>query len=88
MHVAGAGELRAALAALAAHGDAAFPLLVQQRIVGPGIGVFLLVWDGALLATFEHRRLREKPPSGGVRVYSESVEADADLVGKSRALLE
>ena len=61
---------------------------VQQRIVGPGIGIFLLIWDGRLLATFAHRRLREKPPSGGVSVYSESVSADAELVERSRMLLE
>ncbi|MEP7064405.1 MAG: ATP-grasp domain-containing protein [Gemmatimonadota bacterium] len=84
-HVASAGALGAELAAL---GDAAFPLLLQQRIVGPGIGIFLLVWDGTLLATFAHRRLREKPPSGGVSVYSESVTADAELVERSRLLLE
>jgi predicted ATP-grasp superfamily ATP-dependent carboligase len=84
-HVANADAFRVAIAAL---GEAAFPLLVQQRIVGPGIGVFLLLWDGKLLATFAHRRLREKPPSGGVSVYSESVAADPELVERSRMLLE
>jgi predicted ATP-grasp superfamily ATP-dependent carboligase len=84
-HVANASALRPAIAKL---GEAAFPLLVQQRIVGPGIGIFLLVWDGELLATFAHKRLREKPPSGGVSVYSESVAADAELVERSRLLLE
>ena len=76
-HVASADALRESISAL---GEAAFPLLVQQRVVGPGIGIFLLIWDGELLATFAHRRLREKPPSGGVSVYSESVAADAELV--------
>jgi predicted ATP-grasp superfamily ATP-dependent carboligase len=84
-HVANADALRAELATLP---DAAFPLLLQQRIVGPGIGIFLLLWDGKPLATFAHRRLREKPPSGGVSVYSESVAADTELVEQSRALLE
>jgi predicted ATP-grasp superfamily ATP-dependent carboligase len=73
---------------IATFGDAAFPLLLQQRIVGPGIGIFLLVWDGEVLATFAHRRLREKPPSGGVSVYSESVVPDEELVERSRQLLE
>ena len=67
---------------------AAFPLLLQQRVVGPGVGVFLLVWEGETIATFSHRRLREKPPSGGVSVYRESIAADPDLVARSRALLE
>ena len=68
--------------------DAAFPLLVQQRIVGPGIGIFLLVWDGEVRAQFAHRRLCEKPPSGGVSVYRESVPLDEVLVAQSRALLD
>jgi len=84
-HVANADALRAVLPELS---DAAYPLLLQQRIVGPGIGIFLLIWNGQLLATFAHRRLREKPHSGGVSVYSESVMADADLVERSRTLLE
>lgn len=67
---------------------AAFPLLLQQRIVGPGVGVFLLLWEGELLAQFAHKRLCEKPPSGGVSVYRESVGLDAKLLDQSRALLE
>lgn len=83
-HVVDDASLRPAIEAL---DDAAFPLLVQQRIVGPGIGVFLLLWDGAVRASFAHRRLREKPASGGVSVYSESVAADPDLQERSRLLL-
>ncbi|HEY7878416.1 MAG TPA: ATP-grasp domain-containing protein [Gemmatimonadaceae bacterium] len=69
-------------------GAAAYPLLVQQRIVGPGVGIFLLVWNGETLATFAHRRIREKPPAGGVSVYRESIAADPELVRRSRALLD
>src|SRR5678815_1154177 len=36
---------------------------------------------------FAHRRIREKPPSGGVSVLSESVAADPETVRKSLALL-
>lgn len=78
-------ELRAQLARLPA---AAFPVLLQQRIVGPGVGIFLLLWDGRTEAVFSHRRIREKPPSGGVSVYRESIAADPALVHASRALLE
>jgi predicted ATP-grasp superfamily ATP-dependent carboligase len=67
---------------------AAFPVLVQERIVGPGVGVFLLRWKGRTLATFSHRRLREKPPAGGVSVWCESIAADPRLVAHSTALLE
>ena len=66
---------------------AAFPLLLQQRVVGPGMGIFLLLWDGELKAQFAHQRLTEKPPSGGVSVYCESVAIDNELRDRSRALL-
>ncbi len=66
---------------------AAFPILVQQRIVGPGCGVFLLRWRGATTAVFAHRRIREKPPAGGVSVYAEAVAADPALVSQSERLL-
>ena len=53
-----------------------YPSLIQERIVGPGIGVFVLCDHGRLLAAFAHRRLREKPPSGGASVLCESVAVD------------
>jgi predicted ATP-grasp superfamily ATP-dependent carboligase len=67
---------------------AAFPLLLQQRVMGPGIGIFLLVWDGEVEARFAHQRLTEKPASGGVSVYRESVSMDESLLARSRALLD
>ncbi len=85
LHAADAAELESRIAGLP---DAAFPLLAQRRITGPGVGIFLLMWDGEIRARFAHRRLREKPPSGGVSVYSESIAADADLVARSHRLLE
>jgi len=66
----------------------AFPVLLQQRIEGPGIGVFLLRWGGEIVAEFAHRRIREKPPSGGVSVYRESIPLDPELAAASAALLE
>ncbi len=42
--------------------------IVQERIKGPGCGLFALCVSGEPLALFAHRRLREKPPSGGVSV--------------------
>jgi len=73
---------------LGAYPAAAFPIMLQQRIIGPGIGVFLLRWQGRTLARFFHRRLREKPPSGGVSVYAESVAPDEELQRQSEALLD
>jgi predicted ATP-grasp superfamily ATP-dependent carboligase len=66
----------------------AFPVLLQQRITGPGIGVFLLRWDGATVATFAHRRIREFPPSGGVSVVCESIGLPEELQRSAEALLE
>ena len=68
------------------HREIANPL-VQERIEGPGIGVFLLMWNGEVKAAFSHRRIREKPPWGGVSVLCESVSADEGLVRRSAALL-
>jgi predicted ATP-grasp superfamily ATP-dependent carboligase len=84
VHADGAAALRAALRSLP---DAAYPLLLQERVMGDGVGVFLLMRDGRAEAAFAHRRLREKPPSGGVSVYRESVALDPDLLRRSEALL-
>jgi predicted ATP-grasp superfamily ATP-dependent carboligase len=66
----------------------AYPVLLQQRIIGPGIGIFVLLWNGELVASFAHRRIREHPPAGGVSVYRESVAMDEQLLARSRALLD
>lgn len=55
------------------------PSLIQERIVGPGVGMFALFDRGRLVAEFAHRRLREKPPSGGASVLSESLPVDPRL---------
>jgi predicted ATP-grasp superfamily ATP-dependent carboligase len=83
-HAASPEDLRSRVSKLQA---AAFPLLLQERVVGPGIGVSCLMWGGRLAAHFTHRRLRERPPSGGVSVYAESIAPDATLVERSAALL-
>jgi predicted ATP-grasp superfamily ATP-dependent carboligase len=62
--------------------------LIQEKIEGEGRGVFLLVWNGKLKAAFCHRRLREKPPWGGVSVYRESLPLDQAMVERSFALLQ
>jgi predicted ATP-grasp superfamily ATP-dependent carboligase len=67
---------------------ASYPSLIQQRIVGPGLGVFVLFSHGRLLTAFAHRRLREKPPSGGVSVLCESVPVDPDLRAQAVRLLK
>lgn len=66
----------------------AFPVLVQGRVHGPGEGVFLARWDGRTLARFAHRRLREKPPAGGVSVFRESIDMDPSVLAACEALLD
>ena len=80
-----AGDLTAALAQIAAE---AYPLLLQERIVGEGVGVFLLRHGGTTYLRFGHRRLREKPPAGGVSTYREAVNPPADLVARCERLLD
>ena len=65
-----------------------FPLLLQERIEGPGVGVFACYEDDKPRALFAHRRLREKPPSGGVSVLRESAALDARAVESANRLLE
>ena len=44
------------------------PSLIQRRVVGEGQGLFVLMQEGKPLGMFAHRRIRERPPSGGVSV--------------------
>ena len=83
--VADAAACDAALAALPAE---AYPVLLQQQITGPGEGLFALRWDGRVVAMFAHRRLREKPPAGGVSVYRESIALPPELVRAGVRLLD
>jgi predicted ATP-grasp superfamily ATP-dependent carboligase len=67
---------------------ASAPSLIQERIVGPGLGVFVLCNRGRVVATFAHTRLREMPPTGGVSVLCESAAYDAELQDQAIRLLE
>jgi predicted ATP-grasp superfamily ATP-dependent carboligase/protein-tyrosine-phosphatase len=78
------GELRGILS-----GDpfSQFPFIIQERIQGPGVGVFFLMRNGRALARFAHRRIREKPPSGGVSVLCESITPPAGALDAAARLL-
>src|SRR5581483_5707834 len=52
------------------------PVLLQEYCAGEGVGVEMLIHQGACLATFQHRRLKEGPASGGVAVMAISEEPD------------
>jgi len=64
-----------------------FPFLIQERIQGPGVGIFLLMKDGKVLAKFAHRRIREKPPSGGVSVLCESISPPVEALRAATEIL-
>jgi predicted ATP-grasp superfamily ATP-dependent carboligase len=72
-YAADAAALRRMLGAMPV---STFPVLLQERIEGPGVGIFVCMESGEPVALFSHRRLREKPPSGGVSVLSESAPLD------------
>ncbi len=61
--------------------------LLQAFVPGSGEGLFALCRDGELVARFAHRRLREKPPLGGVSVLRESIAIADDLATASERLL-
>ena len=64
------------------------PFMVQQYIDGVGQGIFSLYDKGKELAWFAHRRIREKPPWGGVSVLSESIALPKEMVTLSKKLLD
>jgi len=67
--------------------ELAYPSVIQERIIGPGTGLFTLYDSDKHLALFSHQRLREKPPSGGVSVVSESVPLDEKMVEAAGKIL-
>lgn len=74
-------------AALKRYPATAYPLLLQERIRGPGTGAFMLTREGEPVASFAHRRIREKPPTGGVSVYRESVPLRDDVRHAAETIL-
>ncbi len=84
-YAADAAALAQQLARRPAH---EFPLLIQERIAGPGVGVFACYDRGRAVALFSHRRLRERPPWGGVSVLSESAPLCPQASASATALLD
>jgi predicted ATP-grasp superfamily ATP-dependent carboligase len=63
------------------------PALLQEFIPGHGAGVFALFCKGEPIAWFAHKRVREKPPQGGVSVLCESTPLDELLVRQCADIL-
>jgi len=64
-----------------------YPSMIQEQIVGEGTGLFTLFDTDRHLVLFSHRRLLEKPPSGGVGVITQSVPLDPVMVRSAEKLL-
>lgn len=63
------------------------PCLVQRFVPGHGAGIFALYGASGPIAWFAHQRLREKPPTGGVSVLSESAPVDSIMQSAAAKLL-
>lgn len=77
----------ASLRAAAADPGMAGGALLQEFVPGHGEGLFVLADRGRVVARFAHRRLREKPPTGGVSVLCESIAPDPQLVSAGERLI-
>lgn len=64
------------------------PVIIQERVEGVGVGLFALCQEGRPVRLFAHRRLREKPPTGGVSVLCESVAIEPRVRECGLRLLE
>jgi predicted ATP-grasp superfamily ATP-dependent carboligase len=64
-----------------------FPM-VQEYIPGSGVGVSMLVRKGKTVLAFQHRRIREFPPEGGIGVVCEAMQPEPKLIEQSEALLQ
>lgn len=65
-----------------------YPLMLQEYIIGEGQGLFGLYKHGVPVAFFSHKRIREKPPTGGVSVLSESVSLAPRMLDAAKKLLD
>jgi predicted ATP-grasp superfamily ATP-dependent carboligase len=63
------------------------PFMLQRQIVGDGLGLFALCDRGDMKIVFAHRRLREKPPWGGVSVLREAIAPDPTALEYADRLL-
>jgi predicted ATP-grasp superfamily ATP-dependent carboligase len=68
-------------------GIAGAPVLLQRWLPGIGLGVELLMDRGRPLAAFQHRRIREVPPTGGASALRESVDLEPDLYDNAVRML-
>ncbi|MET0355156.1 MAG: ATP-grasp domain-containing protein [Cellvibrio sp.] len=63
------------------------PFMIQEFIPGSGAGIFCLFQHGKPVVFFAHKRVREKPPQGGISVLSESAALNPNLQSSAEKLL-
>jgi predicted ATP-grasp superfamily ATP-dependent carboligase len=85
-YAADAGELLAILDRYRPLGE--WPI-VQTWCPGHGLGQMLHMQDGQATLTFQHKRLREWPPTGGVSAFCEAVDPaeHREQMARSESLL-
>jgi predicted ATP-grasp superfamily ATP-dependent carboligase/protein-tyrosine-phosphatase len=76
-------ELVARGASMTADGE----ILLQQNVVGCGVGVEVLCKNGRVLTAFQHERVHE-PMMGGGSSYRKSVRLDESMLSATRRLME
>ena len=81
-------ESEAADAWEAVHAKTGAAVLAQEYVTGEGFGWSALYWEGRLVCSLAHRRVREWPPSGGTSACAESLTDAAELERAGRALLD
>jgi protein-tyrosine-phosphatase/predicted ATP-grasp superfamily ATP-dependent carboligase len=64
------------------------PSMIQAYVTGHGEGVFGIFEDGVPTELFAHRRLRERPPSGGVSVYREAIALPEPMTRYALRIME
>lgn len=84
-----ARDTRALLAVLRRYDRLSAWPLVQQYCPGRGLGQMLYMKDGAATLRFQHRRIHEWPPEGGVSTLcaAEPPDRHRDQMARSEALL-
>ena len=62
-------------------------LLLQEFVVGDGVGIEVLMHRGEALAIFQHRRVKEVPASGGVAAIAIAESPEPMLIDQALKLL-
>jgi len=65
-----------------------YPFMLQEVVGGEGRGIFTLYRDGKPVDWFAHRRIREKPPEGGVSVLSASIIPHGTMLDEAKRILD